>query len=92
MISFTSRDARNQFGDVIDLSRSEPVTITKHGHRVALIVSARDFDEMAAIKLLYDRKTIADNINLLLDEAEKLAPEKVDKLIARTPHLMRKFG
>ena len=39
MISVTSVEAQNRFGQLLDLARREPVTVTRHGRPAAFIVS-----------------------------------------------------
>ena len=45
MLTFTSADAQNRFGEVLDKSQREPVQVTRRGRPIAFIVSA---DDMAA--------------------------------------------
>jgi len=56
MISYTSADAQNRFGEVLDKSQREPVQVTRRGRPVAFIVSA---DDMAAWQTLAQRRAEA---------------------------------
>jgi len=38
MISVTSVEAQNRFGQLLDMARREPVTVTRHGRPAAFIV------------------------------------------------------
>lgn len=42
MITVSSMDAQNRFGQLLDTVQREPVTITRHGRTAAFIISPRD--------------------------------------------------
>lgn len=42
MITVTSLEAQNRFGEMIDTSQREPVVITRRGRNAAIIMSAND--------------------------------------------------
>jgi len=44
MITKTSAEAQNQFGQLLDTVQREPVAITRHGRLAAFMISARDMD------------------------------------------------
>lgn len=44
MITITSVEAQNSFGQLLDTVQREPVTITRHGRVVALMVRPEDFE------------------------------------------------
>ena len=46
MITLTSVEAQNRFGQLLDTVQREPVTITRHGRPAAFIVSPQDMDEL----------------------------------------------
>ncbi len=43
MITVTSVEAQNRFGQLLDTVQREPVTITRHGRTVALMMRPEDF-------------------------------------------------
>ncbi len=47
MITLTSVEAQNRFGQLLDMVQREPVTITRHGRATAFVVSPRDMEELA---------------------------------------------
>ncbi|ABS65802.1 prevent-host-death family protein [Xanthobacter versatilis] len=51
MKSLSAREAKNEFGRLIDLARAEPVTIEKHGRPVVVVMSVEE----------YERLTVADS-------------------------------
>ncbi len=56
MVTKTSAEAQNQFGQLLDLVQREPVVITRHGRPTAYIVSPRDMDDLMAAR---DRRSTA---------------------------------
>jgi prevent-host-death family protein len=50
MITKTSAEAQNQFGQLLDTVQREPVAITRHGRPAAFIVSPRDMEEFITMK------------------------------------------
>lgn len=46
MITVTSLEAQNKFGQLLDKAQREPVMITRHGRPAAFIVSPQDMDEL----------------------------------------------
>lgn len=46
MITVTSVDAQNRFGQLLDTVQREPVTITRHGRMAAFIISPRDMQDL----------------------------------------------
>jgi len=46
MISMTSVEAQNRFGQLLDTVQREPVSITRHGRPAAFIVSPQDMEEL----------------------------------------------
>lgn len=46
MISVTSVDAQNRFGQLLDKVLREPVTITRHGRTAAFMISPRDMQDL----------------------------------------------
>lgn len=46
MITVTSMEAQNRFGQLLDTVQREPVTITRHGRTAAFMVSAQDMQDL----------------------------------------------
>lgn len=46
MITVTSMQAQNRFGQLLDAVQREPVTITRHGRPAAFIVSPLDMQDL----------------------------------------------
>lgn len=46
MTTVTSVEAQNRFGQLLDMARREPVTVTRHGRPAAFIVSPQDMEEL----------------------------------------------
>jgi prevent-host-death family protein len=50
MISVTSVEAENRFGQLLDTVQREPVSITRHGRPAAFIVSPQDMDDLLDVR------------------------------------------
>lgn len=50
MITMTSVEAQNRFGQLLDTVQREPVTITRHGRPAAFMVSAQDMQELQEVR------------------------------------------
>lgn len=48
MAEMTATEAKNRFGQVLEMARTEPVAIQKNGRDVAYVVSAEQFRELVA--------------------------------------------
>ena len=50
MVTVTSVEAQNRFGQLIDSAQREIITVTRHGRTAAFIVSPRDMEELMAAR------------------------------------------
>jgi prevent-host-death family protein len=50
MITYTSVEAQNRFGELIDRSQREPVQVTRRGRVVAYVVSEHDMQELLDVR------------------------------------------
>lgn len=50
MITVTSVEAQNRFGELIDRSQREPIEVTRRGRTVAYVVSGHDMQALADVK------------------------------------------
>jgi prevent-host-death family protein len=48
MASMTATDAKNRFGEVLELARKEPVRVQKNGRDVAVVLSAEEYQSLIA--------------------------------------------
>lgn len=55
MITYTSKDAKNHFGKVIDASQKEPVIVEKHGRAVAVILSHGAYERLKDAQVKADK-------------------------------------
>lgn len=46
MKSIAARDAKNSFGQLIDLALQAPVAVEKHGRPVVVVLSIEEFERM----------------------------------------------
>jgi prevent-host-death family protein len=50
MRKFTSADAKNHFGELIDAARAAPVAITKYERPVVVMVASEEYDRLMALR------------------------------------------
>lgn len=48
LTTFTARDAKTRFGEVLDEALGRPIGITRHDRLTAYVVSKRDFDALVS--------------------------------------------
>lgn len=96
MVTKTSAEAQNQFGQLLDLVQREPVAITRHGRPAAFIVSPRDMEELISLKenrsnavkaLEAWREKYKDQIS---PEAAKLTDEEINRMVHEERAAVRK--
>jgi len=57
MRSITSADAKNNFGELIDLARAAPVMVTKYDRPVVVVMAAEEFERLKALEAASPTKT-----------------------------------
>ena len=62
MTLFTVSDARRRFGVLLETARREPVTITKNGRAVAMMLSASDDSMIAAVESFLEERYWGERI------------------------------
>ena len=50
MQTLSAKDAKYGFGRLIDLARAEPITVTKHGRPVVVVLSAEEYERLKALE------------------------------------------
>ncbi|MFV2055714.1 MAG: type II toxin-antitoxin system Phd/YefM family antitoxin [Thiohalomonadales bacterium] len=51
MKSIAAKEAKNNFGELMDTAQREPVTIERHGRAVAVVMSANEYDKIKLERL-----------------------------------------
>jgi len=46
MKTMSARDAKHQFGRLIDTARAEPVVVEKHGRPVVVVLAVEEFERL----------------------------------------------
>ena len=87
MITVSSMEAQNRFGQLLDTVQREPGTITRHGRAAAFIISPRDMQDLqdarrkrtVAVEALeaWSQKALAG----ALPDAAKLTDEDVVAMV-----------
>jgi antitoxin Phd len=92
MITKTSAEAQNQFGQLLDTVQREPVAITRHGRPAAFVISPREMEELQDVREKW-RKGIAADWEAWREKAKKsMTPEGAaltDEEINRMVHELR---
>jgi prevent-host-death family protein len=92
LVTFTARDAKTRFGEVLDEALGRPVGITKHDRLTAYVVSKRDFETLRdRVQELEDKLWLiqadaarnegfasADEVDAFLRDARNLGNESND--------------
>jgi prevent-host-death family protein len=88
MITKTSAEAQNQFGQLLDTVQREPVVITRHGRPAALMVSPREIEDFQAMRNAKRKQLAADwagwselTRKNMKPEAEELTDEDIVRLV-----------
>jgi antitoxin Phd len=50
MKHMNAKDAKTNFGQLLDTAIREPVSITRNGRQVAVVLSVQDFERLAAFE------------------------------------------
>lgn len=57
MQTLSARDAKYNFGRLIDTARAEPVTVEKHGRAVVVVIAVEAYERLKAIESADSAKT-----------------------------------
>jgi prevent-host-death family protein len=80
MQTFTANEAKNRFGELLDIVQREPVRVTSRDRVVGVMVSIEDYEAMRAFYADRLRKTMDETA----DAAEQtgMTPEILEQLLA----------
>lgn len=87
MITVTSVEAQNRFGQLLDTVQREPVVITRHGRTAAFMVSPQDMDELNNARSKRSKAVTAFDawsqraVSSALPAAAELTDEEVVRLV-----------
>ena len=80
MKTYTAKDAKNRFGQLIDDVRSGPVSITRNGRKVAVMISAGDAKLLDQLAQCLEEKYWSDRI-AEAEEGGYLSAEEINKIL-----------
>ncbi len=63
MLSMSAKDAKYGFGRLIDLARSEPVVVEKHGRPVVVVMAVEEFERLKALEIAHMTELKTSNSN-----------------------------
>ena len=87
MITVTSVEAQNRFGQLLDMARREPVTVTRHGRPAAFIVSPQDMEELLDVRARRSKAVQALEAwstraaTLATPAGQKLSEDEINRLV-----------
>lgn len=80
MLTMTSLAAQNQFGTLIDTSQRQPITVTRRGRPVAVVLSYEDYLNIKKT-ISYEVATfISENFSLTKKEAAQALKQHFDNM------------
>ena len=77
--TMTATDAKNRFGELLELARKQPVHVQKNGRTVAVVISPEQFEMLMAAT----SKPSPNPLIMKLHEASKKRWGKVYKALAK---------
>jgi len=51
MRTLSAKDAKYEFGRLIDLARAEPVAVTKHGRAVVVVIAVEEYERLKDLEM-----------------------------------------
>lgn len=82
---FAAREAKQRLGAVLDAARDGPVAIIRNGRRAGVVISARLYEELAALKLARQKATLAERLARFAEAQGKVSAGEVGGLLADLP-------
>lgn len=89
MITKTSVEAQNGFGQMLDTAQREPVAITRHGRPAAFLVSPADMQELLDARRKRSRAVADLEEWSVRTRAKPAAAELTDEDVVRLVHETR---
>jgi len=77
MVRIQSRYAHSHFGEVIDAAQREPVSITRNGREIAVVMSQQEYARLLEV----EDALLARRADEALRNAQWLGPEASEKAI-----------
>lgn len=59
MQTLSAKDAKYNFGRLIDSARAEPITVEKHGRAVVVVLAVEEYERLKAIETRKAPKVVA---------------------------------
>lgn len=61
MRTLSAKDAKYEFGRLIDLARAEPVAVTKHGRAVVVVIAVEEYERLKDIEMVKENDPSGKN-------------------------------
>lgn len=88
MKTFTANEAKQQLGRVLDIARSGPVCITKHGRPEFVLTSKEDYDSMNVMRYDHLKQEVSKGFDAL-DRGE-FSTRTIEEIAAEAIAIHRK--
>jgi antitoxin Phd len=91
MITVTSTEAQNRFGEVLDIVQREPITITRRGRPLAFLISPDELRKLFASQIKRDEAVSAYEayLSTVKTKISPLAQQLTDDDINQLVHELR---
>jgi len=87
MRRISAHGAKQNFGAVLKWVQESPVEILKYRRRFAVILSAKEFDELEALRIIETKRQIA-SVLAKIDGADE---SSADGMIRALPHILQRI-
>lgn len=87
MITKSSAEAQNNFGQLLDTAQREPVAITRHGRTTAFLISTADMEDLMTVRRQRQSAVVAfenwaKNFDGQLSaDAKRLTDEEINRMV-----------
>ncbi len=71
MKTYAAKEAKNNFGEMLDEVQRQPIQITRNGRIVAGVVNKEEFEEVIANRRKKAQREIRDGLTVIAEESDK---------------------
>lgn len=91
MITVTSVEAQNRFGELVDRAQREPIEVTRRGRAVAYVISGHDMHELSDLRKRREEAAswYSEYRRKVADHPPADAPALTDAEVDRLTHELR---
>ncbi len=71
MKTYAAKEAKNNFGEMLDEVQRQPIQITRNGRIVAGVINKEEFEEVIANRRKKAQREIRDALTVIAEESDK---------------------